>query len=158
MNIKDLPLQIELVPSTAWFKNLRSEFTKSEWDTIRHFAYKRANHQCEICGDSGKNQGFRHAVECHEEWHYENGVQSLAKITAICPLCHKCKHAGLANLRGELDIVINHLCKVNNLTKAKAVQQLNQAFALWQERSKQEWQLDEVRLNEVKAWLKRQGH
>lgn len=155
MNIDKLPLQIELVPSTAWFKNLRSEFSKNEWDIIRHFVYARANHQCEICGDTGKNQGYNHAVEAHEEWYYVNGVQSLAKITALCPLCHKCKHAGLAQIRGEIDIVITHLCKVNQITKQVAVKQLNNAFNLWQARSRQDWQLDSKTLDDVKLWLKR---
>lgn len=61
-----LPLQIELVPSTAFGENLRKLLTKTEWDKVRKAVYKRAGYKCEICGGKGE----KHPVEAHEEWLY----------------------------------------------------------------------------------------
>ncbi len=43
-------LTIELVPSTSWYKNMRSISPKS-WDLIRSSIYKRAKYRCEVCGN-----------------------------------------------------------------------------------------------------------
>ena len=44
-----MKLTIELVPSTAWFTNVRSEVSKAKWDKIRRKSYKHADYKCEIC-------------------------------------------------------------------------------------------------------------
>lgn len=51
-----LPLQIELVPKTAFGENLRKLLTQNEWDKIRKAVYQRANYKCEICGEQGNKQ------------------------------------------------------------------------------------------------------
>jgi 5-methylcytosine-specific restriction endonuclease McrA len=142
--MKEYKLTIELVPKTAWYTNVRSNVTKSEWDRLRNKSYALANNVCEICGDTGKNQGYKHNVECHEIWHYDdtNKTQTLTGLISLCPYCHKCKHPGLAQINGELNIVINHLIKVNNITKPDAEKLLNDAFNVWKERSKYKWILD----------------
>ena len=53
-------LTIELVPSTCWFSNVRSNISKQDWDRLRKETYKKANYRCEICGGVGRN----HPVEC----------------------------------------------------------------------------------------------
>ena len=63
-------LTIELVPQTSWYTNVRSNVSKEQWDVIRKKCYAQANNVCEICGDTGKNQGYKHNVECHEIWEY----------------------------------------------------------------------------------------
>lgn len=141
MNYK---LTIELVPRTCWYSNVRSNVTKNEWDVIRKKSYEHANHVCEICGDVGTNQGVRHNVECHEIWDYndETKEQTLLGLISLCPYCHKSKHVGLAQMNGELDIVVNQLMKVNGITEKEAFDYINKSFDIWSKRSNFEWTLN----------------
>jgi len=151
---QDYKLTIELVPQTCWYTNVRSNVSKSEWDTLRNICYDRANHICQVCGSSGKNQGYKHNVECHEIWQYDdvNKIQTLTGLVALCPVCHKCKHAGLAQIKGESNIVINQLTKVNNISEKKAIEYLNKTFKIWKERSQHNWSLDISLINDY--WWK----
>lgn len=139
-----MKLTVELVPKTCWYTNVRSNVTPDEWDVIRKKCYKEAGNKCEICGDTGKNQGVKHNVECHEIWDYddENRIQKLIGLIALCPYCHKSKHVGLAQMNGEEHIVIEHLAKVNNITISEAVGHIDDSFMIWDERSKHKWELD----------------
>lgn len=145
-----MKLTIELVPRTSWYSNVRSEVTKSEWDVIRRAAYKKAGYKCEICGDSGTNQGFKHQVECHEIWDYDDDKkkQTLEGMIALCPRCHKVKHIGLAQIKGEYGLALSHLMSVNQMTKEEAELYVEESFILWQERSNFEWELDISYLDE----------
>lgn len=100
--MNNLKLTIELVPSTDFYSNVRSNVTQKEWDVIRKKSYERASNKCEICGDAGTNQGVKHKVECHEIWEYndESHIQKLIGLISLCPNCHKTKHAGLAQIKG----------------------------------------------------------
>lgn len=137
-------LTIELVPSTCWFTNVRSEVSKAKWDKIRKKSYKAAGYKCEVCGDTGKNQGHNHPVECHEIWEYndQEHTQTLVGFVSLCPNCHKCKHPGLAGIRGELEIVFNQLMKVNGMTRGEAEDYLAAQSRIWNERSEHQWELD----------------
>jgi hypothetical protein len=133
-------LTIELVPKTAWYTNVRSNVSKAEWDVIRRKSYKLANYKCEVCNDVGPN----HPVECHEIWDYndETKTQTLTGLIALCPNCHKVKHPGLAEMRGEQNIVLEQLQKVNGMSIDEALMFLADAFEVWRERSQHEWKLD----------------
>lgn len=139
-----MKLTIELVPETAWYSNVRSNVTQQEWDVIRKKSYEKASHKCEICGDVGTNQGVKHKVECHEIWEYndESHIQKLTGLISLCPNCHKTKHVGLAQMKGEVGIVINQLMSVNGMTEDEAIEYINQSFEVWGERSKHAWELD----------------
>lgn len=115
----EIKLEIELVPASAFYSNLRSILDKSDWDILRRLVYKKANYKCEICGGIGKE----HPVECHEVWNYNDRdfnielltdeeitdtiynkvvrVQKLSHCQAICPDCHQAKHIGLAQIKGN---------------------------------------------------------
>ena len=101
-------LEIELVPQSSHFKNLRSDLKPNEWDLLRKDSYKKAGHRCEICGGKGP----KWPVECHDIWDYTNGVQTLKGLIALCPACHEVKHMGLAQLKGRLGIAKKHLMKI----------------------------------------------
>src|SRR3712207_8436185 len=92
-------LTVELVPRTAWFKNVRSHVTREEWERLKKIVFGRAGHRCEVCG----GRGPRWPVECHEVFAYddERRVQKLTALVALCPACHEVKHIGLAGLRGR---------------------------------------------------------
>ena len=137
-------LTIELVPSSSWGDNLRSRLKQSQWDMLRKKAYAAANHQCEICGGKGTNQGYNWPVECHEVWDYDDTkhVQKLVRLIALCPRCHQVKHFGLAQMRGQGERALQHLGKVNGWTKAAALEHSYKALAKWSVRSQQDWHLD----------------
>lgn len=103
--IEALKLEIELVPRSSWFQNIRTEVKESEWDRIRYVTYGLANYSCEICGEKGS----KHPVECHEVWQYNdvNLIQSLIKFEALCPLCHQVKHIGLTSKLGSYKRALN---------------------------------------------------
>ena len=145
-----MKLTIELVPKTAWYTNVRSNVTKAQWDIIRRKSYKAANYKCEICGSTGLQQGYNHPVECHEIWEYDDELltQTLTGLISLCPYCHKCKHPGLAGIKGETHIVLKQLQTVNNITEVEAQKMLRKAFKVWRNRSQWEWELDISYLNE----------
>lgn len=137
-----LKLEIELVPETAWYRNLRSTIDKTLWDKIRRAVYKKYNYRCGICNARGR-------LNCHEIWDYDdlNHIQKLRGFIALCDLCHHVKHIGFAGIlaqRGELDFekVIEHFKSVNQCSEEFFWTCYDEAFALWQERSLYEWHLD----------------
>lgn len=134
------PLTIELVPQTAFMKNVRSEVSEQDWETIKKLIYAEYGYRCGVCGGIGP----RHPVEAHEVWHYDDHhkIQTLKTITALCPACHQVKHIGLAELNGHLEASINHLCNINQWNKAKAIHYIDEQFKIWNARSKYQWKLD----------------
>lgn len=128
----------ELVPSTAWCNNLRSELPAARWDVIRRFVYQRAGYRCEVCGGKGE----KHPVECHEVWEYQKKIQRLAGLVALCPACHECKHIGLAEINGRMEAVVEHMVKVNGQSRAEVLDVIDEAFETWRERSEVDWKLD----------------
>jgi len=135
-------LFVDLVPSSAWFSNLRSILTDSEWGVCKKLCYTRANYKCEVCG----GVGAKWPVEAHERWIYtlKDGVrtQKLVDVVALCPACHEVSHIGLACKNGREAVAIKHLMKVNKWTKQEAYSHVNEAFAKFERRSKRPWTLD----------------
>jgi hypothetical protein len=137
-------LTIELVPSTCWFSNVRSELPKKEWDRLRKESYGKANYVCEICGGSGRDQGYKHPVECHEIWHYDddNKIQTLEGLISLCPRCHQCKHMGRTTIIGQQAVAFKHMEEVNGWTHKEVVDYVAQAFLEHRWRSGFEWKLN----------------
>ena len=133
-----MKLTIELIPRSAWFKNLRNYVKASEWDRIRKKCYQDANYRCEVCNGVGK----RHPVECHEVWEFTNNQIILKKLIALCPSCHEVKHMGRASVTGNLERAVNHFIKINQVTEEEAEKYIKEAFSLYHERPKQNWELD----------------
>ncbi len=135
-----MKLTIELVPSTAWYSNVRSNVTPQEWDVLRKDCYKKAGYKCEVCG----GKGSKHPVECHEIWDYndEGCIQTLKGLIALCPSCHEVKHIGLAQINGKFDQALEHLAKVNGITVDEAKLYVEASFEIWGKRSQKEWKLD----------------
>lgn len=138
-------LTIELVPATAWGKNLRSEISTKEWDALRRQTYRQAGYHCEVCG----GQGPKHPVECHERWEFDEirHVQKLVGLIALCPACHEVKHIGRAEMIGNLNRTLRHLADVNNWSIEDARIYAEGAIETWMKRSQFEWSLD-------LSWLK----
>ena len=133
-----MKLTIELIPRTAWFKNLRNYVKPSEWDSIRKNCYKKAGYRCEICNGKGN----KHPVECHEIWEFSESRIILKGLIALCPDCHLVKHIGMAHIKGRLEYAKKHLMVVNNVSSNVADNMILRAFEQFHERSKYNWELD----------------
>ena len=137
-------LQIELIPSTSFFKNVRSSVGSTAWDAIRKHVYHKAGQKCQVCG----GRGHQWPVECHEVFSYQTfpnpehaPVQRLERFEALCPACHEVKHFGLARVRGREDQALEHLMRVNSWDRKTALWYLDVTFLIWQDRSKHTWML-----------------
>lgn len=145
MSIKSNPkLTIELVPKTCHFSNVRTCLSTSDWDKIRKISYANANNKCEICGDTGKNQGYNHNVECHEIWQYdeETLTQKLTGLISLCPKCHMVKHIGRSIAIGKVDVCYRQLSKVNKWTQSQIQKHIVESFDKHKLLSKHQWILD----------------
>jgi 5-methylcytosine-specific restriction endonuclease McrA len=133
-------LTIELIPRTAWYKNVRSNVSTQAWEKLRKTIFKNAGYRCEICGGRGK----KWPVECHEIFVYddERHIQKLVRLIALCPACHEVKHIGLAGLRGKGNSAKAHLAKVNNWSSQDAELYIEGCFEIWHQRSCHQWTLD----------------
>jgi hypothetical protein len=137
-------LLVELIPKTCHYSNVRTTVKPSEWDKLRFLTYDAANNKCEICGETGKKQGYKHEVECHEIWEYddENHVQKLTGLIALCPFCHLTKHIGRAIATGREKICYVQMSKVNKWTQEEIKQHILESFETHKQRSEHEWGLD----------------
>jgi hypothetical protein len=145
MSIKSNPkLKIELIPKTCHYSNVRTCLTTTQWDKIRKLSYEKANHVCEICGDTGKNQGFNHNVECHEIWEYDeyNMVQRLVGLISLCPRCHMVKHIGRSIAIGNEEVCYRQLAKVNKWDQNQIKTHITESFNKHRMLSKFKWELD----------------
>ena len=133
-------LTIELIPKTSWYKNVRSNVTKEEWEKLKKITFRRAGYKCEVCG----GRGGRWPVECHEIFAYddEQHIQKLVRLIALCPACHEVKHIGLASVRGRVNSAKSHLAKVNNWSAEDAELYIEGCFEQWHRRSRHQWNLD----------------
>ena len=147
-------LTIDLVPKTCWGTNLKAELPAEVWDKARASVYMKADYKCEVCGDKGS----KWPVECQEDYHYDEisfsrHKQTLAGLLALCPACHKVKHAGRciaraaaiskkADAQGELKLISQQLMRVNRWTYNESQMYLQHVFSVWHERSVFEWEQD----------------
>lgn len=141
--VKGLRLTIELVPSPCWYSNLRTQMTQTDWDKLRKSVYAEYNHHCGLC------QASDVMLNCHEIWQYddENHIQKLTGFIALCPMCHHCKHIGLAGTlasEGKLDFekVIEHFMQVNQCSREEYEAHSEEAWHTWGERNKHTWTTD----------------
>lgn len=142
INLGRPKLTIELVPSSVWFSNVRSEVTPAEWNVLKRETSRRARYRCEIC--FGK--GSKWPTEAHEVWQYDEDTltQRLVRLIALCPTCHSVKHLGFAYTRGEafLAKTLLHLATVNGWDEATTEQYVELAFEIHAIRSRLPWRLD----------------
>lgn len=147
---KIIKLSVELVPSTCHYSNVRSTVKPKEWDKIRFLSYEAAGHKCEVCSETGKEQGYKHNVECHEIWEYDDThkIQRLAGLISLCPTCHQVKHIGRAIAIGNQAECFTKLAKVNDWTLEEVIAHVDGAFEVHKERSQHQWALDLSILNQ----------
>lgn len=141
MTNRKLKLEIDLIPESSWYSNLRSLMPKEAWDTLRKRVYRDFGFRCGVCGKKGK-------LSCHELWKFDdkNHIQELTGLIALCELCHSVKHIGLSELRsdrGEIDFetLIKHFMKVNNCSRDVFEEHKAKSVKLFNKRSSYEWKI-----------------
>lgn len=140
---RELPLTIELIPSSSFMNNVRKAVSRESWDIIRRETYKKYSYHCGICGASNC------VLECHEIWEFddENNIQRLQGLISLCTKCHKVKHFGFALMmadQGKMDIeeLLKHFRKVNKCRNSTFQKHFKESVKVWEERSRKEWKLD----------------
>lgn len=133
-------LTVELVPRTAWWSNVRSNVSRSDWEKCKRFVRARSGDQCEVCGGRGR----KWPVECHEEWSYDDDaqIQTLVGLIALCPSCHEVKHYGRAELVGNGERAFQHLLNINEWSIERGHSYVALQYAIWHTRSPMDWMLD----------------
>ena len=118
-----LKLGFEIIPTSVWGYNLRSELSKQAWDYIRKDAYEKANGKCTICG------AYRKRLEAHERWEFDisTKTQKLKDVIAVCHSCHSVIHIGRTQAIGEEDKAIIHFKKVNGVDYSVYINALKRA-------------------------------
>ena len=137
-------LEIEIVPKSSHYQNMRKVLSKDAWDLLRRSIYRKYNYRCGVCNAKGR-------MNCHEIWEYDDtrGVQTLKGYIALCDLCHFVKHIGYASVlasQGKLDYekVVQHFCKVNKCKREKFDEHVNKAYKIGKERSALKWRVDMI--------------
>lgn len=138
-----MKLEIELVPTTSHFNNLRSEVTATAWKKLRIKYLTPLNNCCEICGGSSPKRG----LDLHEVWSYTivdqySGIQRLERLEGLCMYCHEVKHYYLTHLRGFGDRARSRLQKINGLTDKELYEYELLVHKDFVERSSVEWKID----------------
>ena len=131
-----------LIPKGSFYANLRKVLTKSQWDSLRNFVYEKDSYKCFICGISGV------PLEAHEHWKYdyENSIQKLHDIYALCRLCHLNNHLGLASIlvredRLDQRKLAEHWCKINQEEVTNFRHYQKRVKRLWELRNQFEWKI-----------------
>ena len=70
------------------------------------------------------------------------GCRRLRRLICLCTWCHTATHYGLAGIRGADREAFAHLLTVTGMSAAAAERHIDDAFALWQQRSATSWSLD----------------
>lgn len=141
-------LFVDMIPTNSWAKNARELIHFSDWDRVRKFIYNRVNNICECCGYNsikGKIEGDdRYSLEAHERWEYDEvcKVQKLKRLIALCHNCHMVTHFGYSCITGVSDQSCKHLMKVKKLSAEECEIHIDEAYKIWENRSKIQWTID----------------
>jgi DNA polymerase III epsilon subunit-like protein len=153
-----------LIPAGNWGKNVRSVVATDVWDAMRFYLRSTKTQPsfmrtlglpppnplepiaCSACGAQKEN------LELHEHWDYDDTarIQRLSALIPICSKCHNVIHMGRARQLKLGDKALAHLIEVNQLSEAQARQHIEDAFALWRERSQHTYS---VALNLLSGFL-----
>ena len=135
-------LYIDLIPKNCWFTNVRYCIDPNDWNKLRKIVYKRVNYCCEICKINCVKNNLR--IEAHERWYYdyENKIQKLIRIIALCNPCHQVTHYGYAKMTGNEEKAQNHLMQIRKFNLEECNEHIEIAYAIWMEKNEIEWILN----------------
>ena len=150
-----LRLEIELIPSSCWYTNVRSNVKAITWDRMQAIEFQQANYRCQICNGIGSG----HPVELHEKWVFDDvrQIQLLTGMLVLCPSCHAVKHLGLALEQGKTEEILGWLIKVNQIDTTKAVAHVQKSIEIFKIRSQFQYRLDLSYLKKYRIILDKYG-
>lgn len=131
-------LNIEMIPKTCWGRNVRKVVSYDTWQKLRD-GFGVFTRNCALCGCEPRSP-----LELHEEWAYddERRTQRLVALRPICSDCHSVIHFGKSVKEGEWPQAMEHLMKVNGWSEGQVKKHVEQAFEVWERRSKINYELD----------------
>lgn len=140
---------VELVPMPCWGRNVRSRLRPFVWELIRQDTLEKSGVRCAGCGRRRRHWN----LDCHEVWRYEDETltQRLVDIVAMCHDCHEIRHLGFSNVMGRGAKTERRLQSLNGWTPHELEDYLRLAFALWEQRSRNNWRRDI-------SWVAEQGY
>ncbi|WP_124492393.1 hypothetical protein [Burkholderia stagnalis] len=129
-------LELELVPKSCWYSNVRSNVSPRTWEDLRQRTFLRAGGRCLVCG--------KHDLECHEVWEYDDrrAIQRLVRLDALCHRCHRIKHFGFSLNSREARDTLAWFVAINQCAIDNAIAHIVNAFRVFEVRSAFEWRLD----------------
>ena len=136
-------LFVDLIPTSCWFTNARSCLAPTDWERVRAMVTRRAGQRCEVCA-AERDADLHRWLEVHERWAYDEdtGVQRLVRLICLCTDCHLTTHYGFAEVVGRDEQAFAHLMRVRACDRDAADAHIEEATALWQQRSARTWELD----------------
>ncbi len=139
-----LKLRLHLIPSSAFYSNLRKEIGPEKWSNISRKIRGDNNFKCMFCGWK-ENRSKQEYTHCHEVWKFnkETKVQFLKGFECLCPMCHAVHHWGYSQVRGEdMEALFVHAVYVNKCTIKDFKNHIKKSFKVWRRRSAIKWSLD----------------
>ncbi|MFM0265512.1 hypothetical protein [Paraburkholderia sediminicola] len=131
-----MKFNLELVPKTCWYSNVRSSVSPRTWEQLRQRTFLRAGGKCSICGQTD--------LECHEVWEYDDHrvIQRLVRLDALCHRCHGIKHFGFALQGRQTRETLAWFMAINNVSLPESIAHITRAFQVFEVRSAFNWKLD----------------
>lgn len=145
----ELKLKLHLIPSSAFYCNLKNKLGMGEWKKISTLVREKKESKCQFCGwvEDKKRKQYTHT---HEEWEFIDGEQRLVDFECVCAECHKVHHWGRSSICGlNFEYLIKHACKVNRCTRSEFERHVEESFLEWEERSKTKWTMNINKLDEI---------
>ncbi|MHB1702352.1 MAG: hypothetical protein ACYCSN_19910 [Acidobacteriaceae bacterium] len=128
---------VDLIPSSAWFANLRAMMPLSQWKALSAYVRRRHHDCCEMCGSDKR-------LEAHERWSFDEKtqVQKLMRIMCLCKMCHLSVHIGVASQLGFREEVENHIFSMTGWGKNDLAKHLADSRDAWKALSRISWKQD----------------
>ncbi len=133
-----LKFRPELVPKPLWgLSAYRTLGRGAKWRAIRNDVLKAASNQCSACECSES------PLYCHEEWKYDDkcGIAELVGFGLLCENCNNVAHIGRAMAHGLKNSALEHLCRINGLTKSEGQTVVGEAMKVWRARNRKKWRV-----------------
>lgn len=128
-----MKLEISMLPSRLCGKSLYHT-DMSAWRKLRTACYERAGYRCEIC-EAQCVPGTKGAYAAHEV-HKPDGT--LERLQFVCIKCHGVIHFGRSTNFGYYEDALQHLMKVNRMSRAAAEKYAAEKSREWQQNESDE--------------------
>lgn len=139
-------LGVDMLPSSCWQTTLDSCISKADATRIRLGVRHRCQNRCQLCKvKEDAQRGIYLGIQPRYE--FTEGRQILRRLMGVCSTCEAVIEFGQtqSSRSDEFrldDLARRHLQHVNGWTPHQTQQHIQQAFAVWEARSRVSWTLD----------------